>query len=245
MSGVVASGGSREPPASGRAADTAGFDDVKLGAVLTLVLWLGCVTVGVLGLILPYQRPRPLVIVPSPVQAELVDVEMASIPLPAPEPVPSLPTSRIPAPAPAPMVIPEGTPLMAVAAPSPAIVFALPVEGTTRLVAPAQAAYVRPPTPAAAPPTPLPAESLTFGQGEGRQPAPDYPRSAVREGQEGTVRVGLTVGEDGRVLAAEVVTASPWPLLNEAALRTVRQRWRFAPGTLRRYEVPIRFQLQK
>ena len=31
----------------------------------------------------------------------------------------------------------------------------------------------------------------------------------------------------------------------EAALRTVRQRWRFAPGPPRRYEVPIRFQLRK
>jgi TonB family protein len=59
------------------------------------------------------------------------------------------------------------------------------------------------------------------------------------------VRVGFTVAEDGRVPAAEVVAASPWPLLNEAARRTVRERWRFAPGTARRYEVTIRFELQK
>ena len=59
------------------------------------------------------------------------------------------------------------------------------------------------------------------------------------------MRIGLTVSEDGRVLAAEVVAASPWPLLNEAARRTVRERWRFAPGPVRRFEVPIRFELQR
>ena len=88
-------------------------------------------------------------------------------------------------------------------------------------------------------------QRLTYGQGEGRQPAPEYPLAARREGQEGTIIVRLTVGEDGRVLAAEALSASPWPLLNEAALHAVRERWRFRDGPTRVYDVAIRFELSK
>jgi TonB family protein len=55
----------------------------------------------------------------------------------------------------------------------------------------------------------------------------------------------MTVAEDGRVVAAEASQSSPWPLLDSAALRVVKSRWRFAPGPLRAYEVAIRFQLNK
>jgi hypothetical protein len=34
-------------------------------------------------------------------------------------------------------------------------------------------------------------------------------------------------------------------LLNRAALRVVRERWRFSPGAIRVYEVSIRFELKK
>jgi len=211
-----------------------------------MVTWLGCVTIGTLGLVLNYPRPRPIVTVPPPVVAQTMEVEVAKVRLAPPETLPSPAAPAIPSPVPAPPVIPEAAPLLPVAAPSPAIAFALPVEGPTRVVAPEHAAHVRPP-PAqpAASPAPPSAQPLVFGQGEGKQPAPDYPRAAVRAGQEGTVRIGFTVGEDGRILAAEVVAGSPWPLLNEAALHTVRTRWRFTPGPPRRYEVPIRFQLEK
>lgn len=84
---------------------------------------------------------------------------------------------------------------------------------------------------------------LTLGQGEGRQPAPEYPRQAARQRQQGTVVVQFTVGEDGRVQVAEAVTPSPWPLLNAAAVRTVRERWRFRAGPARLYQVAIRFEL--
>lgn len=136
---------------------------------------------------------------------------------------------------------------MAVAAPAPDIAFAVPIAAPARIVPAAEASYrtveVKPePAPA---PAPIVAQPLTFGQGEGRQPAPEYPRQALRQGQEGVVTVRMTVGEDGRVLAAEAVSPSPWPLLNQSALRVVRSRWRFLPGTLRAYEVAIRFQLNR
>jgi TonB family protein len=136
--------------------------------------------------------------------------------------------------------------MIAVSEPLPAVDFALPVEAPARIVEPALAGYRRSAetntiqTPAAPP-----VQSLTYGQGEGRQPAPRYPRRAIREGQEGTVLVRLSVNENGRVMSATAVSPSPWPLLNDAALEAVRQRWRFSPGSLRYFEVPIRFELER
>jgi TonB family protein len=67
----------------------------------------------------------------------------------------------------------------------------------------------------------------------------------MREGQEGSVTVQFSVGDEGRVLAAEAVAPSPWPLLNEAALTVVRERWQFRAGQTRLYQVSIRFRLKK
>jgi TonB family protein len=94
------------------------------------------------------------------------------------------------------------------------------------------------------PPAPR-AQPLVFGEGEGRQPAPEYPRQSVREGQEGVVVVRLSVDESGRVQFAEAVSPSPWALLNESAVHTVRDRWRFRAGPPRLYDVAIRFELTR
>jgi TonB family protein len=88
-------------------------------------------------------------------------------------------------------------------------------------------------------------QQLTFGVGAGKQPAPEYPLAAQDAGQEGTVNVRFVVAENGRVAAAEAVATSPWPLLNDSAVRTVRNRWRFPGGATRVYEVAIRFVLPK
>jgi protein TonB len=122
----------------------------------------------------------------------------------------------------------------------------LPVAGPTRVVDAKEASYSAPTTPVADNAVAQPIVSqLTFGHGEGKQPAPQYPARALNEGQEGTVRVQFTVGADGRTVAAELASQSPWPLLNEAALKVVRERWRFASGPVRRYEVPIHFRIRK
>lgn len=217
-------------------------------AVCTLVLWVSCLVIGGVGIALPYQRPQTPEKPAPPIQAEILNVELTSDPLP-PEPVPQQPSTMAEPPSlielPAPSQAPQ---MIAVAEPSPAVAFALPVEGPTRVVEVAQASYARSSAPAekvtSASPAP-PVQALTYGQGEGKQPAPDYPRRATREGQEGTVVVRFTVGENGRVLAAQASSPCPWPLLNESAVNTVRERWRFAPGPLRVYQVAIRFQLTK
>lgn len=90
-----------------------------------------------------------------------------------------------------------------------------------------------------------PVQTLRYGEGEGRQPAPEYPASARREGQQGTVSVRFTVGTDGRVITAEAVRPGPWPLLTRAALDVIQHRWRFKVGDRRVFEVSIRFQISR
>ena len=84
---------------------------------------------------------------------------------------------------------------------------------------------------------------LTLGEGEGNQPPPAYPREAVLEHQEGTVKLRFHVDARGKVSEVTVVNPSPWPLLNEAAREAILETWHFPPGKPRIYEVPIQFQL--
>ena len=215
--------------------------------MLTLVLWLGSLSIGVAGFVLPYLRPQPPVKAPPPVIAELLNVELTSDPLPPANPAPPPPNLLQPPPIAPQQITPPPPQMISVAAPSPQIAFAVPIAAPARVIPVQQASYrtVETPPVVEAPPAPLAPTPLTFGQGEGRQPAPDYPRESLRQGQEGTVTVRMTVGGDGRVLAAEASLPSPWPLLDSAALRVVKSRWRFTPGPMRAYEVAIRFQLSK
>ena len=86
-------------------------------------------------------------------------------------------------------------------------------------------------------------QHLVFGRGEGKQPKPEYPLEAKLAHQQGTVVVEFTVGEDGRVQNAKVIESCPFPLLNQSAVRTVREQWRFRPGPARTLQVPIEYQL--
>jgi protein TonB len=223
-------------------------EESGLAPMLTLVIWIGCLFIGVAGFALPYLRPQAPVKTPPPVVAELLNVELTSDPLPPANPAPPLPNLLQPPPVAQPQITPPPPRMMTVAAPSPQIAFAVPIAAPAIVVPVKEASYrtVETPVvetpPVAAPPAPTP---LTFGVGEGKQPAPEYPREARRQGQEGTVIVRMTVGDDGRVLAVEAVSSSPWPLLNNSALRCVKSQWRFAPGPARAYDVPIHFRLTK
>lgn len=77
----------------------------------------------------------------------------------------------------------------------------------------------------------------------GRMSAPSYPSEARRKGQTGTVVVEFTVDSKGRVISAYAKKPSPWPLLNNEAVRTVR-RWKFPPGGVMKLQRPIVFQLR-
>ena len=61
-------------------------------------------------------------------------------------------------------------------------------------------------------------------------PPPYYPASARRRAQQGTVTVRVLVGADGSVERAEISDSSGFDSLDDAALETVRSRWRFVPA---------------
>ena len=202
--------------------------------MVTFVTWTVCLAVGLLGFLLPYSRVHRFIREPEPVKVEKLFVQLGKQTITPTE------NERQPGNGGSPTALPSdemAPPPIPVAEPSPAIAFAVPVEGATRVVPFDQAAYGRPSKPV---PT---VQRLTFGVGAGQQASPEYPREAIEQHQEGTVVIRLVVGESGLVTSAEVIQPCPWPLLNESAVRTVRHQWQFAPGSLRTYDVPIHFQI--
>ena len=203
--------------------------------IITLVLWLSCLVIGLLAMLLQAAPvPAPVKITPItelPPQPVLIDVDLSEPP-PA-EDVPPAPQSQLTATADVP-------PMPVVAAPSPAIAFAAPVEGPVRVSSSGYWGIGR--SVAMAQPT---VRRLAYGRGEGKQPRPDYPREAVAAGEQGTVGVRLIVAADGSVARAWAVSPSPWPLLNEAALGAVLQEWHFPSGSRRIYDVFITFKLNQ
>jgi protein TonB len=83
----------------------------------------------------------------------------------------------------------------------------------------------------------------------GLNPKPPYPLLARRMGAQGIVLLRVHVRADGSVAEAEIKQSSGSPLLDDSALRTVRESWRFMPARLDGVpveswvEVPIRFVL--
>lgn len=219
--------------------------EVTLTSTLTAALWMGCAAVGVIGVLVPYAQSQPLSKSETVIQAERIHVELGSKDfVPSFEPIAKI-ENAAPPPTAVTLPIPSAPSLVAVAAPNSAVAFELPVAGPVTIVETKAAAYSAPAREAVVAEPQIAAIPLTFGIGEGKQPAPDYPPRAIFERQEGVVLVEFTVGQDGRPISAEFASASPWPLLNESAIKTVRNKWRFAPGPIRRYEVPINFKLKK
>lgn len=82
--------------------------------------------------------------------------------------------------------------------------------------------------------------------------ADDYPASAERNGEEGTVQAQLTVGPDGRVSACKVIRSSGFSALDNATCSILERRARFTPARDaarkpvedRVVTPPVRWQLQ-
>jgi TonB family protein len=201
----------------------------------TLVLWLACVAVGLVGI---YWPP---VLVHAMVPTEPAPVRMISVqnadnirPPPAAQPIvqpmqDSVPPAEAAPPPPNLASLPPAPPMLAVAATrTPQMAFAEPVKARPTKATPLVEPVV---------------QHLTYGQAEGAQPAPDYPIEAAMASQQGTVKVRFDVGEEGQILDAQAVLPCRWPLLNDAAVRAIRETWQFPPGPKRVYDVSIVFQL--
>jgi protein TonB len=238
----------------------------EAGAIVpaaTLGIWVGCLVIGGLGFVLRYPQAPPLPKELPPVLVQSVKVDLSDDPAPSdatstenalpakpdvsdPQP-PALPNPETLTPAPALVSLAELTPAPAFVAPAPANKPPMPAQPAAQAQSPEPA---RPAVPGEAggparqrAGVPGAFRHLTFGVGEGRQPSPEYPREAGMARQQGTVVVRFTVGEDGSVLGAQVQTPCRWPLLNQAAVRAVRDRWHFQPGGVRSFDVSIQFEL--
>ena len=83
----------------------------------------------------------------------------------------------------------------------------------------------------------------------GTNPLPPYPLAARRLGMEGVTLLDVLVAPDGKPVDVRVEKSSGFAPLDDSALKTVRERWRFVParegGTPveSRVTVPIRFRL--
>lgn len=82
-----------------------------------------------------------------------------------------------------------------------------------------------------------------------RNPPPPYPEQARQKKQEGLVLIRVRVTPEGRAGSVQVDKSSGWPLLDQAALRAVRN-WRFHPAraagiaVASEVVIPVRFDLR-
>jgi protein TonB len=82
-------------------------------------------------------------------------------------------------------------------------------------------------------------------------PAPRYPSDARLRNQQGTVLLRVLVAADGSVERIELGQSSGFDSLDQAAIETVRDSWRFVPAEndgakLESWViVPIRFSLEQ
>jgi protein TonB len=72
----------------------------------------------------------------------------------------------------------------------------------------------------------------------GTHTTPHYPPLAARLSQQGSVRLSLSIDEQGSVTQATVVTSSGYETLDEAAIAWVKAHWRFTPALRNGTPVP-------
>jgi protein TonB len=83
-----------------------------------------------------------------------------------------------------------------------------------------------------------------------KNPAPDYPATALRYGWEGEVWLKVVVSSSGEVEKVVIEQSSNYQVLDQAAVKTVRM-WRFKPArigntaTKGSIRVPIRFKIKR
>ena len=187
--------------------------------------------IGMVGL-----KPTRIVIKPL---SEIV--ETAPVIFTPPEEQPK-PEPEVAKDEPEPQTTPVETPqvvAVVAAVDSPSIAFAVPVQGAVAVASPR---YATPPPPInAAPPKPM---KFNPDASTGNFPKPTYPGYAWRNRYQGTVSLELIVDAGGSVVEAKVVKSSGFTILDDAAVKTVKEKWKFPPGSTRDYLWDCIFELK-
>lgn len=86
---------------------------------------------------------------------------------------------------------------------------------------------------------------VLFGSaGTGRFPLPPYPTDARRRGIEGNVMLLVEVSAGGQPDVPRIESSSGSSALDRAAVSWIRARWRWEPGPVRHYRIPISYQIR-
>ncbi len=195
--------------------------------------------------------PPPPAAVPAPVPAVTAPQHAppAARPRAAPEPPPRTRSVAQPSVAPQPRPVPDAAPTAPIAPTAPVSQSPAPAQAN-------EAAATSAPAPAAAPvvPAPAPAAPVVVQPSSSaaylNNPRPDYPAMSKRLGETGRVVVRVLIGPDGRAQEARVQRSSGFERLDQVALETARDRWRYVPGTrggvpeAMWFNVPINFVLE-
>lgn len=82
------------------------------------------------------------------------------------------------------------------------------------------------------PPPPLPTMQSARAKGDVRLliRSDDYPDSAIRNGEMGSVKAQLAIAADGKVAGCTIVASSGSPVLDSATCRILKARARFTPA---------------
>ncbi|MBI9103666.1 MAG: energy transducer TonB [Spirochaetales bacterium] len=175
----------------------------------------------------PVSKPEPVPIVEQEPLSEPVPViEQDSVPespdLPLPEPQPEF----VSEPDPGPDVVQAQPPVETAEnietnnhSDTEAIPSFRPVAGPVESTPPPQ-------TPALASPPPVNFSSLSRGR---KLAAPAYPAAARRWKLEGSVRVAIEVGSDGRIISVDLKSSSGHSLLDREVISTIEEKWSFNP----------------
>lgn len=188
----------------------------------------------------PEPEPEPVVEPEPPAEPEPVTPPEMAVPKPTPAPTPEAkPTPAKPAATPKPK--PNPTPSKPKAAQARTTGNTGSVSGDGSSAIPGNDAT----TAAAA------MGALTAQPGYLRNPHPAYPEEARKAGQQGVVHLRVKLDEKGGIQSVTLSRTSGFPMLDERALTTVREKWRFKPAKRGRNPVasdvviPIRFTLNK
>jgi protein TonB len=229
-----------------------GLAAIRLSVSLLFAVAVHGVVFGVAAVVLSREaaeRPVP----PPPLDVDLVEVAP-----PRPDPIadaaPGLVRAKLVAPLPVRRAPRELAPTRPVAvAEQPGV--ADPASEDREAPAPAAPApaAVAAPSAARGPVGPTPsAGDVTEAEPRYRSnPPPDYPLASKRRREEGVVVLAVTIRADGSVAAVSIKRSSGHPLLDQAALDTVRRVWTFDPARAggtpvsSTRDVPVRFTLSE
>ena len=200
----------------------------------------GAVVVGLLA----YQPTRQALLEAKAIMVDIIRPEPPPLPpkIEPPKPLPMVPLPRrtLRPPPPPPIVAATPTPtsppredVYVPPAPPPLPRIETPLPPPAPVAAPAPPAAPPAPPVVIAPPPPLPTLPITpprFDAAYLANPTPAYPPMSRRLGEQGQVMLRVLVSEDGRPTRVDLQKSSGFDRLDQAALNTVRDQFRFVPA---------------